>query len=414
MIFDIRNYGAIPDGKTLNTVAIQKAIDACTKNGGGRVLVEGGKYMTGTIILKDGVDLHIACDGVLFGSPDCADYPERTDVVHVNSPMLPRTRNACMIFADEAKNISISGLGTIDCNGKSFVRKIEGVEHGRKYDRINEPTPPRVVFFAGCKNVKVVDITMTNQPSGWSYWIHDCDYVTFDHCKIIADVCYPNNDGIHINCSRNVTVSNCSITCGDDCLIVRANNSSLSENKICERVSITNCNLTSYSAGIRIGWICDGVIKNCVFSNLVMTDCSCGISILLPGRGDTRIPDEGREYTHIENLSFNNIIMSDVAGVPISINIIDNPATHVDEIKNIYFSNIHADGYTFPCIHGRKDCRPKNIIFSDCSFERKDTLSEDDVSDHGYANGYVERAKSDMIEYAEGIVFNNTSFSTNK
>ena len=106
---------------------------------------------------------------------------------------------------------------------------------------------------------------MVNQPAGWSYWIHDCDFVTCDRLKINANVQYPNNDGIHINSSRNVTVSNCSIVCGDDCLVVRANNASLSENKVCERVVVTNCNLTSYASGIRIGWLNDGVIKNCAF-----------------------------------------------------------------------------------------------------------------------------------------------------
>ena len=95
---------------------------------------------------------------------------------------------------------------------------------------------------------------MVNQPAGWSYWIHDCDYVAFDRVKIFAEVEYPNNDGIHINSSRNVTISNCDITCGDDSIIVRANNASLAENKVCEKVCVTNCNLTSYSGGIRIGW----------------------------------------------------------------------------------------------------------------------------------------------------------------
>ena len=109
---------------------------------------------------------------------------------------------------------------------------------------------------------------MQNQPSGWSYWIHDCDYVSFNKCKIIANVQYPNNDGIHINSSRNVTVSNCDISCGDDCIIVRANNLSLAENKVCEKVTVTNCNLTSYANGIRIGWMGDGVIRNCSFSNI--------------------------------------------------------------------------------------------------------------------------------------------------
>ena len=319
MIFNIKDFGAVADGKTLNTTAIQNTIDACFENGGGQVLVEGGTYMFGTIVLRSNVELHIAANAILLGSPSCADYPEREDVRHVNSEKLPRWRNACYIYCEESENVSITGMGKIDCNGKYFVRTVENPTYWT-YERIKAPTPPRVVFFAGCKNVKITDITMVNQPAGWSYWIHDCDYVAFDRVKIFAEVEYPNNDGIHINSSRNVTISNCDITCGDDSIIVRANNASLAENKVCEKVCVTNCNLTSYSGGIRIGWKNDGVIRNCTFSNIVMTDTSVGIDITLPhfifDPERLYTADMGREETLIENLSFNNIIMDNVYAEP--------------------------------------------------------------------------------------------------
>ena len=307
MIYDVRNYGAVGDGKILNTAAIQKAIDDCASKNGGTVLLEDGIYMTGSIILRSNVNLHIEQNAVLLGSPNCGDYPEKQNLKHVISENLPRTRNAAMIFAEECENISITGMGKIDCNGTSFVKEKQGEWTGWQFERINAPTPPRVVFFTGCRNIKIEDITMLNQPSGWSYWIHDCDYVVFDKCKILADVRYPNNDGIHINSSRNVTVSNCDIVTGDDCIVVRANNRSLAENKVCEKVTVTNCNLTSYSGGIRIGWLNDGVIKNCTFTNLVMTDTVIGISIVLPDFQN--FPDRGREDTLIENLLFDNIVM---------------------------------------------------------------------------------------------------------
>ena len=125
MDFDIRDFGAIPNSEELNTIAIQKAIDECATSGGGRVLVSGGRYLTGTIVLKNNVNLHIAADAVLLGSTDCSDFPERLDIQHVNSERLPRNRNACMIYAECCKNISITGSGTIDCNGHNFVVKIK-------------------------------------------------------------------------------------------------------------------------------------------------------------------------------------------------------------------------------------------------------------------------------------------------
>ena len=408
MIYDVRNYGAVGDGKTLNTAAIQKAIEDCASKNGGTVLLEDGTYMTGSIVLRSNVNLHIEQNAVLLGSPNCGDYPEKQNLKHVISENLPRTRNASMIFAEECENISITGMGKIDCNGTRFVREKQGEWTGWQFERIDAPTPPRVVFFAGCRNIKIEDITMLNQPSGWSYWIHDCDYVVFDKCKILADVRYPNNDGIHINSSRNVTVSNCDIVTGDDCIVVRANNRSLAENKVCEKVTVTNCNLTSYSGGIRIGWISDGVIKNCTFSNLVMTDTVIGISIVLPDF--SKVPDRGREDTLIENLLFNNIVMDKIYGRPIKIYIGQTDGTRCEAIRNIYFSKVVASGLEFPYLCGRKDNKIRNIYFNDCRFE---CLSDEELPNfrqHGAAD-WDRSHGVPIFDNIENIVFNNTNFS---
>ncbi len=388
MEYLISQYGAVGDGTTLNTQSIQAAIDACHEAGGGRVVISGGIYLTGSIVLKSNVNLYLAADGVLKGSPECADYPEKEGLVHVDSSKLPRWRNACLIFAEESENISITGEGKIDCNGEQFVVPVTEDRPGwhfvRKY---HLPTPPRAVFFTGCKNIRVTDMTIENLPAGWSFWIHDCDYVTFDRIKVIANVNYPNNDGIHINSSRNVTVSNCSLTCGDDCIVVRANNVSLKENKICERVVITNCNLTSYSGGIRIAWLNDGTIRNCAFSNIVMTDCTVGIEMILPYmKPDPNSPnssDIGREATRIENLTFSNIIMDKICSHPILFRIDEDPFVRCDAIKNIYFNQIHAVGPEMPRLIGRADCKLSNIRFSGCTFERTDGSEFVDRRHHG-------------------------------
>lgn len=418
MTVNIKDFGAVGDGKTLNTKAIQAAIDKVGEKGG-RVLIEDGVYMTGTIIYKSNVEIHIASDAVLLGSPDCADYPEK-ETTHVNSPLLPRWRNACLIFAEECENIALTGMGTIDCNGKTFVIHEQNPGNGWKYHRdFDRPTPPRCVFFTGCRNVKVEDITMVNQPAGWSYWIHDCDYVTVDKIKIEAEVEYPNNDGIHINSSRNVTVSNSSITCGDDCIIVRANNVSLKENKVCERVVVTNCNLTSYSSGIRIAWINDGVIRNCAFSNLVFTDCSCGIDFFLPflrhNPDNPGTADIGREATLIENMTFDNIIMDKAFTAPINFDINPRPEVKVEAIRNIYFSNMHCRGPQFPWLQGREENHLQNIEFNNCSFELTDGSEFPDKINHGAARHFSDTDFHPMtIKCADNVRFNNTTFTVNK
>ena len=135
MIYDIRNYGAIGDGVTLNTKAIQAAIDDAAANGGGTVLLENGVFKTGSIILKSFVELHLAANGVLLGSEQCEDYPEKENLCHVETTLLPRARNASLIFAEESTHISITGTGTIDCNGKSFVQRKAEAVRGWQYVR---------------------------------------------------------------------------------------------------------------------------------------------------------------------------------------------------------------------------------------------------------------------------------------
>jgi len=419
--YKIQDFGAIGDGVALNTEAIQKAIDEAGKAGGGRVVVSGGTFKTGGIQLRSFVELHIAVDGVLLGSERCEDYPEHYDAKHVNVPLLPRWRSSCLIFADECQNIALTGAGTIDCNGRHFVQKREGDFTGWAYVRLNAPTPPRAVFFTGCQNVRVQDVTMINQPSGWSYWIHDCDYVRMNGLNIIADVHYPNNDGIHINSSRHVTVSDCNITCGDDCLVLRANNVSLQENKVCEHVTITNCNLTSYSAGVRIGWTNDGVIRNCTLSNLVMIDSSTGVSLFLPpsvrkaemDHANSAGSDVGRESTVVENISFSNILMDKQAGYPIHIHLDPAEWVKVTAIRDLYFTNVHARGPELPCFEGRPDCLIENVHLNNCTFEQTDGSEFENRAAHGPINVEADQAHPMVIRYTRGLQMNNTCITAN-
>ena len=417
-IFNISDFGAAGDGKTLNTAAIQSAIDECAREGGGRVLIENGVFMSGSISLKDNVELHIGQNGVLLGSPNVSDYPEKENLKHVNSDFLPRWRNACFIFADECENISLTGRGKIDCNGTSFILPDESSDTWR-YKRIAAPTPPRVVFFTGCRNVLIEGVTMVNQPAGWSYWIHDCGYVNISKITIDANVDYPNNDGIHINASRRVTVSDCNISCGDDCIVLRANNASLKENKVCEHVTVTNCNLTSYSGAVRIGWTQDGIIRNCTLSNLVITDTSVGISLLIPYHertdkksGDIACADVGREETLIENITFCNIIMDRQCSYPVYINIHDNEKLKFKGIRRLHFSGLHSCGPELPHITGTKDYPVEDISFSDCSFAITDGSEFESRQNHGWTGLADQEPYHPMtVKHAKNISFNNTVFS---
>jgi len=366
--FDVRAFGAKGDGVAKDTAAIQAAIEACHAEGGGRVVLERGVFMTAPITLKGGVELHVEVNARLLGSPDLADYPNRTDIRHLDVEHTPRKRNTALVYAEECSDIAISGRGVIDANGRAFVRAKEGEWTAYPFERKVDKTKslPRVVCFAGCRNVTVTDVTLTGLPSGWGYWINDCDYVHFARAKVMADVRFPNNDGIHVNCCRDVTISDCFLETGDDSIIVRANSAMLKENKPCERVTVVNCTMKSWCSGIRLAWGNDGVIRNCVFSNLVMHDCTKGIVIQTNGLTPL---DCGREPTFIENIIFANIVMNQIYTHPIMVDATDDPATLIKAIRDVRFSHIESRSVYKPYFNGRAAAPYESFSFDNCNFK---------------------------------------------
>ena len=376
--FAVRDFGVRGDGVTKDTAALQAAIDACAAAGGGRVVFEAGVYLTGSLLLRSGVELHLGKGARILGSPDCADWKDRPDALHIVSAMCPRRRSAALLFADEADHIALTGEGVIDGNGYAFVEpdpESPSRQLRRRFDL--SISPPRLVFFAGCRDVRVEGVTVVNPPAGWSFWVHDCDRVRFADMAVESDVNFPNNDGIHVNCSRDVEIVRCRIETGDDSIIVRANSASLRENRVCERVRVADCLLRSYSCGVRIGWLNDGVIRDCSFDRLDIRDSVCGIGVFLPDwHSRDTWPDQGREATDISDMEFTDIRMDAVCARPVYVHVSGHPGTKVRSVRGLRFRNVVARGLMHPVVSAPRPGLVSDISFFDCRFTREPATPE--------------------------------------
>jgi len=199
-IFNIRDFGAKGDGDTRDTAAIQSAIDACSRGGGGLVLFPSGRFLSGTIVLRDHVTLHLSAAATLLGSTDQSDYPAK--------PFPARDLDIggfdvwALVYADGANNIGIEGLGTIDGSGKAFPP----LKKNPSLDVASGPRP-RAIFLKNCRRVVLRDVHVRNSAC-WSVHLALCDNVRIDSIAVFAEHHF-NQDGIVLDSSRNVRVTGC-------------------------------------------------------------------------------------------------------------------------------------------------------------------------------------------------------------
>lgn len=279
--FNVIDYGAKADGITKDTKAVQAAIDACSKNGGGTVIIPAGKTVViGTIYMKDFVTLHVENGAVLLGSPDYDDYTTDTHKnTYKNEPHMDR----CLIFASGAKSFAIEGYGTIDGNGhkENFTEK----KGGR----------PMMMRFLNCSKIHMKDITLIN-PAAWtSAWLY-CDEIVVDGIKIVSRV-NRNGDGLDFDGCTNVSVSNSAFDTSDDSICLQTSRA----DKPCKDIVITNCVFTSKWAGMRIGLASRGDFESVTVSNCTFHDID-----------DSGLKIQMNEGGEMKNMVFSNLVMKNV------------------------------------------------------------------------------------------------------
>jgi len=384
-VFDVMQYGTVGDGQTLDTDAIQKAIDKAAETGNGaRVLVPAGyKYLIGTLELKSGIDFHLQGDAELLVSDNKEDYTGRAAVI-----------------ANEATDLTISGTGSI--NGRAL-------EFMSYYDEVNEwwipkSWRPRLFMLTKCTDLKVVDVTINKAPS-WSLHMLGCENVLIDGIKIHNNLDVPNCDGIDPDHCRNVEIRNCEISCGDDAIVVKATRQE-EDYGPSANIHVYDCTLETQDSGVKIGTETTQDIYNIVFERCTIKTSCRGLTI--------QLRDEGDVYNIVfRDITFKSRYHSDPwwgRGEAISFTAIPRTSeTKIGNIHNILVENVTGTSENSVRINGTKESRISNVRFENVNitmnrwtnypgnlFDNRPTKVFEDIEPHDNPGFYIRFA--DQVE----------------
>ena len=385
-VFSVTEFGAVGDGKTLNTATIQKLIDSCAVQNGGTVVVPSGVFLTGALRLRSNVQLSLQSGAVLKGSDRLGDY-------YLDGKLVG------LLFTEDAENVTITGPGAVDGNGDAFMdlshaKKIEnaGTEWTRQKSHFREVSagigdgpavpldrPSQMIIFSGCRNIVLRDLLITNSPF-WTVHCADCDGVLMSGVRIWCNLLVPNNDGADFTSCSNVLVSDCDIRTGDDCLVFTGYSHHFNLpgyrglRHPSENINVTNCTMVSRSAAIRIGGFDQNPMRNYTFSNLTIHNSNRGIGIF------------ARDEGSIENLTFTNIVIETRLhtgdwwgnGEPIHISAVRlTKDVKLGHISNVKFQNIICRSESGIVLYGTEENVIENVTFEGVSLHIADSPLND-------------------------------------
>jgi polygalacturonase len=371
-VFSVLDYGAQGNGTNDDTVAIQKAIDACGAAGGGRVLLPSGRtYLSGALTLRSGVDFHVAGGAMLKGSPNWRAYG----------------RPGALLFAKDARGLTLSGNGVIDGNDRAVWQALADEEAGGDVNKDgwwpqsftgdwwpfgklpDEPQKgggrPMLVIFIGCERVRIHDITLQNAPS-WTVHLVGCTDVAVESMSIHNAWDVANNDGIDLDHCRDVRIANCHIECADDTIVIK-NTPNFAAYGASARITVTGCLLASRSCALKV----DEIYTQPGARDIVFTGC-------VISRSNRGLVIQSRDEGDIENVLFANIIVETGfsphkwwgAAEPIHISHFPRtPQTRLGHVRNIRFNNILCRGENGIFLHGWTNRPLENIVLDNVRLE---------------------------------------------
>lgn len=384
--YNILDFGAIGDGCFNNASVIQQAIDTCSQNGGGRVVVPaGGVFVTGPFDLKSHVELNLEPNATLRASTDEALYTQ--------TPFRNRSEGSIWIGARDARNISITGAGIIDGRGSAFMASEEPTHYNYKMEN-GVDLRPHLLTLIGCHNITIRDVTFKDA----AYWcIHPagCTDVLIQGVRVLNSLKVRNCDGIDIDHCRNVRITSCYIESADDCICIK-NRRDFDEYGPCENITVTGCVLTSTSCAIKLGSENMDAMRNLIFDSCVIRATNRGVGI------------QNRDEGSIENVIFSNIIIqgrlfADVwwgKAEPIYVTAFKRaPGTRfrfpegetegrVGKVKNIRFINILCQSENGVYVSGCDDSRIEDLLFENVRVEINKTTT--------YRGGLYDRRPCDV------------------
>ncbi len=358
-VFNIRSFGAVGDGKNLDSPAIDRAIQAAAQAGGGTVFVPAGTYLSGSIHLTNNLDLHLDAGAVILGAPQNLNAYDFTES-WTNNPYQDGGHcyfHNSLIWGENLTNVFITGHGMINGGGLvradqllnkmcGFASELNNIStHGAEMKDGAVRLGNKAIALKLCKNVLIRDVTIVHG-GHFAVLVTGCDNLTVDNVTMDTD-----RDGIDIDCCRNTMVSNCRINSPNDDGLCPKSTYALGEIRLTENLTIVNCQVSGFLEGtlldgtmkpaksgygrIKFGTESSGGFRNCTVANCTFRSCR-GLAL------------EEVDGGILENITVNNLTMMDVPDYAIYLttgkrNRTPGVTTN-SRMRNILISNIIADG----------------------------------------------------------------------